>query len=161
MDEAHFRPPRPARTARILTGAAVVALVGAGLGWLRLGWVAALVGLVAALVFSVLAVLLNRVELIVRRSGVEVVDITGRRRQAWVGTKRLVIDFARPRPLLEIDAPGPSQPYRSTLVLAGLEAEEHAEARERLEELVRAWATGVSVHIAQPGSSPVPPPEDR
>ncbi|HEX9765644.1 MAG TPA: hypothetical protein VGA36_02700 [Nitriliruptorales bacterium] len=156
MDEAHFRPPRPARTAKALTGLALAALLCGVIGWLRLGWVPGVVGVVAAAVLGVLAALLNRVELIVRRTGIEVVDITGRRRQAWVGTKRLVIDFARPRPLLEIDAPGPSQTYRSTLVLAGLEQPSYAQQRQELSDLVHRWA-GADVRV----EFHEPPPDSR
>jgi hypothetical protein len=152
VDEAHFRPPRPARTARILATIAAIAAFGGLIGGLRIGWVAAAIAGTGAVVLVVVAVLLSRVELIVRPSGIEVVDITGRRRQAWVGTQRLLIDFARPRPLLEIHAPGPAQAYRSTLVLAGLETAEHGEAREHLEEAVRTWAgPNVELDLRQPG----------
>lgn len=152
MDEAHFRPPLPLKTAKVLGGLAIASVAAGIVAWSTLGWIASVVAAVVALVCVVFATLLRRVELIVGVSGIEVVDITGRRRQAWVGTKRLSIDFSRPRPVLEIDAPGPGQAYRSTLVLAGLEAAEHAEAREHLEALVRRWAgPNVTFEFVPPG----------
>lgn len=153
MDEGHFQPPKPQRTASwLLAGAAGLGVVAVLVG-LRVNTflgAALAAGCVVALLF---AALLRRVELIVRPSGIEVVDITGRRRQAWVGTQRLVVDFSRPRPLLEIDAPGPDKPYRSTLVLAGLEQPAYAEQRQLLSELIHDWSGGnVLVEFHEPGS---------
>lgn len=146
MDEGHFQPSKPQRTATaLLIGAAGLGVLAVFV-WLQVNDVVGVVLAVGVVVALVFAVLLRRVELIVRPSGIEVVDITGRRRQAWVGTQRLVIDFDRARPLLEIDAPGPGKAYRSTLVLAGLEQPAYAEQRQQLSDLIHQWAGG-NVHI--------------